>query len=236
MKHAGFFCLLLLSSAAVHAAKSQAMTDVSTSQPQATASGSWTYVLRRSSQAWACTKSVGGGMCLEHVVAVSNQSNETLECNLRVNFVRADGNVVGNFEGPMLVLPRTSPEMHSAITDDQTRAEITALDCRARAPYRRIAKTAGCRYDMMGKPFETYYPPEAKQRSLHGPVIVAFLLDQREGAAKEVTVAEGSQVPVLDAAALKFIRDQEFRTNCPGTRFDVLMRFKLRDQVAAPTS
>jgi hypothetical protein len=41
-------------------------------------------------------------------------------------------------------------------------------------------------------------------------------------------------VPVLDAAALRFIRDQEFRTNCPGTRFDVLMRFKLRDEVATP--
>lgn len=232
MKHAGLFCLLLLGSPAVYAAKSQAMTDVNASQPASTATGSWSYVLRRSSQPWVCNDQGGGALCLEHVVAVSNRSDETLECKLRMNFVRADGGVAGNFEGPMLVLPRTSPEIHSAITDSQTRAEITALDCWARAPYRRLAKTAGCRYDMMGKPFATYYPPEAKQKSLHGPVIVAFLLDQRLGTAKEVTLAESSQVPVLDAAALRFIRDQEFRTNCPGTRFDVLMRFKLRDEVA----
>jgi TonB family protein len=233
MKRVGFFCLLLLGSGAVNAAKSQAMRDMSTSQPQTTASGSWNYVLRRSSQAWVCTDTRGSGMCVEHVVAVSNQSNETLECKLRVNLVREDGSVASTFEGPMLVLPRTSPEVHAAISDDKTHAEIIALDCRARASYQRVAKTAGCHYDMMGKPFETYYPAEAKQKSLHGPVIVAFLLDQRRGTAKEVTVAESSQVPMLDAAALRFIRDQELRTNCAGTRFDVLMRFKLRDEIAA---
>lgn len=235
MKRAIVFCLLLLSSVEVNAAKSQALSDVSVSPAHATASGSWHYVLRRSSQAWSCGEGGASRMCLEHVVALTNQSRETLECKVRVNFLREDGSVASTFEGPMLVLPRTSPEIHAAITDDKTRADIAALDCWARAPYQRIAKTAGCSYDMMGKPFETYYPAEAKQKSLHGPVIVAFLLDQRLGAAKEVTVVESSQVPMLDAAALKFIRDQDFRTNCPGTRFDVLMRFKLRDQVAAAT-
>jgi TonB family protein len=232
MRHAVLICLLLLGAREVEAAKSQAMSDVGASQPQPTASGSWHYVLRRSSQAWSCGEGGSSRLCLEHVVAVSNQSGETLECKLRVNFLREDGGVVNTFEGPMLVLPRTSPEIHAAITDDRTRAEIAALDCRARAAYQRIAKTPGCSYTMMGKPFETYYPPEAKRKSLHGPVIVAFLLDQREGAAREVTVAESSQVPMLDAAALRFIRDQEFRTSCPGTRFDVLMRFKLRDEIA----
>ena len=233
MRRTILFCLLLLGAGEVDAAKSQALSDVSASQPRATDSGSWHYVLRRSSQAWRCDESGASRMCLEHVVALSNQSRETLECKLRVNFVRADGSVAHTFEGPMLVLPRTSPEIHSAITDDGTRAEIAALDCWARAAYQRIAKTPGCSYGMMGKPFESYYPPEAKQKSLHGPVIVAFLLDQREGTAKEVVVVESSQVPMLDAAALRFIHDQEFRTNCPGTRFDVLMRFKLRDQIAA---
>ena len=227
------FCGLLLGSSVVHAAKSQALSDVITSQPHSTASGSWHYVLRRSPQPWSCGTTGAPRMCLEHVVALSNQSKEALECKLRLNFVRADGSVASTFEGPMMVLPRTSPEIHAAITDDQTRADIAALDCWARAAYQRLAKTPGCRYDMMGKPFETYYPAEAKQKSLHGPVIVAFLLDQREGPAREVAVAESSQVPMLDAAALRFIRDQEFRTSCPGTRFDVLMRFKLRDELAA---
>jgi TonB family protein len=231
MRHLVLACLLLLGMGEAEAAKSQAMRDVNVSQPQPTASGSWHYVLRRSAQAWSCGEAGSSRMCLEHVVAVSNPSRETLECKLRVDFVREDGSVANAFEGPMLVLPRTSPEIHAAITDERTRAEIAVLDCRARPAYQRVAKIPGCSYTTMGKPFETYYPPEAKRRSLHGPVIVAFLLDRREGAASEVTVAESSLVPMLDAAALRFIRDQEFRTSCPGTRFDVLMRFKLRDEI-----
>jgi len=45
-------------------------------------------------------------------------------------------------------------------------------------------------------------------------------------------VVESSLAPLLDTAALRFIRDQDFRTNCPG-RYDVLMRFRLQDQLAA---
>jgi TonB family protein len=141
--------------------------------------------------------------------------------------------VLKEYQGPSLVLPRTSPELNATITDDQTEAEITSLECLARAPYQRVAKVSGCKYDMMGKPFETYYPPEARLKSQQGPVIVSFLLGQRLGPAQEVTVAESSLVPLLDDAALRFIRDQDFRTNCPGQRFDVLMRFKLREEVMA---
>jgi TonB family protein len=86
---------------------------------------------------------------------------------------------------------------------------------------------------MRGKPFETYYPAEAKEKPMQGPVIIAFRLDVREGNAKDVVVAESSLHPVLDGAALKFVRDQEFLTNCAGNQFDVLVRFKLRDQVVA---
>ena len=29
---------------------------------------------------------------------------------------------------------------------------------------------------------------------------------------------------------MRFVNDQLFKTNCPGTRFDVRMRFTLRDR------
>ena len=223
----------LLLPAGAQAAKFQELGDVSVSPAKATTSGSWSYALRRSSESWTCDDSGHGGKCLEHVVAVDNQSAETLECKLRVDFKRQDGSVLRSFEGPALVFPRTRPEVHATISDDQTHAEIAAMDCWARRPYQRVAKVEGCSYSMMGKPFETYYPAEAKEKSMQGPVIIAFRLDVREGNAKDVVVAESSLQPMLDGAALKFIRDQEFRTNCPGTQFDVLMRFKLRDQVVA---
>jgi TonB family protein len=208
--------------------------DVTVSEARPTSSGSWNYTLRRSSHAWSCDeKQAGGKLCLEHILTVSNDSAETLVCQVRVDFQRADGSSAGNFTAPVLVLPRTRPDVHTAVTDDQTQASVTSLDCLARAAYKRVAKAPGCKYDMMGKPFETYYPAEAKLRSLQGPVIVSFRLEQKLGPARDVAVAESSLVPLLDDAALKFIRDQDFRTNCPGQRYDVLMRFKLRNEVLA---
>lgn len=225
----------LLSSTAAQATKWPELRDVTVSPEQPAASGKWSYALRRSAQAWPCDDSHHSGKCLEHIVAVNNQSAETLECKLRVDFKREDGSVVRSFEGPALVFPHSHPEVHATISDDRTQAEIAAMSCWARKPYQRVAKVDGCRYTMMGKPFETYYPAEAKMKSMQGPVIVAFRLDVREGNAKDVVMAESSLMPPLDAAALKFIRDQEFRTNCPGTQFDVLMRFKLQDQIVAGT-
>lgn len=208
--------------------------DVTVSESRAIASGSWNYALRRSSHAWSCDeKQTSGKLCLEHIVTVNNDSAETLVCQLRVDLKRADGTAAGNFVAPVLVLPRTRPDVHTAVTDDQTQASITSLDCVARAAYKRVARVPGCKYEMMGKPFETYYPAEAKLRSLQGPVIVSFQLHKRLGPARDVSIAESSLQPLLDDAALKFIRDQDFLTNCPDQRFDVLMRFKLRNEVVA---
>jgi TonB family protein len=231
MKVVSGLCFLLATTmaAAAPAAKTYNYQDVTVSDPQAISSGTWRYTLKRSIEPWAC----GSERCLEHVVTVANDSAQTLDCRLRVEYRRPDGTVGRSFEGPLLVLPRTNSDVHSMITDGVTQADLRFLDCRARTPYQRLPRTADCRYTMMGKPFESYYPPEAKRASQQGPVIVSFLLDRRQGTAKEVAIAESSQVPILDEAALRFIRDQEFVTTCPDRRYDILMRFKLRDEVLA---
>jgi len=221
--------LLALGSGPLIARELPAMTDVTVSESRETESGKWNYILRASAQPWPCNETSPTPLCTEQVVVVVNESPQTLECTLHVDFKRPDGAVERSFNGPALVLPRTKPEVHSIVTDAATKAEIRQLSCHGRAPYKRVKKVEGCKYEMMGKPFETYYPSEARLAAQQGPVIVSFLLDRREGAAKEIVVAESSLVPSLDAAARQFIRDQTFLTNCPETRFDVLMRFKLRD-------
>jgi len=230
MKHAcTLLSLVAMTSLQVSARELPALIDVTISEPRETESGKWSYILRGSANPWPCNEASPTPLCTEHVMIIANESPQTLECDLHIEFRRADGSFDTKFYGPALVLPRTKPEVHSLVTDAGTRADVKRLSCHGRAPYKRIKKVEGCRYQMMGKPFETYYPPEARSASQQGPVIVAFLLDRREGAAKEITVAESSLVPSLDAAARQFVRDQTFLTNCPDTRFDVLMRFKLRD-------
>lgn len=215
------------------AGKPSTLADVEASEVHKTSTGEWQHTIKRSAQPWFCAGSAANERCVEHVLSIANRSGETLECRLRVELTRADGSVAGTHEGPALVLPRTSPDVYSTITDADTRVELGSLDCKARTPYRRLGKAEGCNFSMMGKPFETYYPDEAKLQGLQGPVIVSFLLNRREGGAKEVTVVESSLVPVLDAAALRFIQDQLFNTNCPDRRYDLLMRFKLRDDALA---
>lgn len=236
MKGAVFLAVLWLASGmavAQVAGQTATLENVSVSELQKTSTGEWQYSLKRSAQPWFCEGVAQGGRCVEQVVTISNRSGETLECRVRVDFKGADGATVSSREVPALVLPRTSPDVLSTISDTATRAEIAKLDCEARTPYRRLGKAEGCDFRFMGKPFETYYPAEARARGLQGPVIVSFLLHRREGNAQEITIAESSLVPELDAAALRFIGDQLFTTNCPDKRYDLLMRFKLRDETAA---
>jgi hypothetical protein len=225
---------LLITAAAPVYAQSQGSpsADVFVSPDQAASTGHWRYVLRASKQPYFCHEAGANTRCVDHEVVVENESQETLECRFQVDYKSADGAVLKSFDGPMLVFARTRPQVHAWVTAPEVKAEVTWLSCRARAPYKRVAKVSGCSYDMLGKPFSSYYPDEAKLKSLQGPVIISFELTSRYGPAKDPTVVESSLAPLLDTAALRFIRDQDFRTNCPG-RYDVLMRFRLQDQLAA---
>jgi len=220
-------------SAHVFAQTASPTVDVFVSPDQAAATGHWRYLLRSSKQPYYCHEAGANTRCVDHEVVVENETQETLECRFQVDYKSADSTLVKSFDGPMLVFPRTRPQLHAWITAPEVTAGVTWLSCRARAPYKRLAKVSGCSYEMLGKPFESYYPDEAKLKSLQGPVIVAFELTSRYGPAKDVAVVESSLAPLLDAAALRFIRDQDFRTNCTG-RYDVLMRFRLQDQLSAP--
>jgi outer membrane biosynthesis protein TonB len=48
-------------------------------------------------------------------------------------------------------------------------------------------------------------------------------------------IADSSQLPILDNAAKRIINDLRFKTSCPGTRFDLRMRFTLRDRYLEPS-
>jgi TonB family protein len=225
--------LLSAASAVAQIAGQTPLESVTVSEARKTSTGEWQYTLKKSTQPWFCEGASAASRCVEQVVTISNRSGETLECRVRVDFKGADGATVSSQEVPALVLPRTHPDVFSTISDSALRAEVAVMDCKARTPYRRLGKDEGCHFSFMGKPFETYYPDEAKLRGLQGPVIVSFFLRRREGDAQDVTVAESSLVPELDAAAQRFIRDQLFTTNCPGRSYDLLMRFKLRDEAMA---
>ena len=210
---------------------------ISTSEEHALPDGSWRYLVKRTQRPWSCAVAGKSGNCVEHTLVIDNASPQTLECVVRLEYTAADGTAVSDTAKPVLVLARISQEVHGRVTAADTVARVAQADCAGRPPYARIKKVAGCEYQMFGNPLESYYPQVAMQTGLEGPVLVEFLLPERNGAALEVKVVESSLVPALDAAALKFVADQRFTTRCPGTRFDMRMRFALRDQyLRAPGS
>lgn len=211
---------------AAHALDRPALVTVSTSEAHAVEGGSWTSLVKRTANPWPCGDK-GASRCVENSVVIDNQSPQTLECS--AGFNQAADTPVGA-ELPALVLPRSTHEIHGPIATTETSVELAHLECRARPPYKRLAIGPGCKYEMFGEPFEKYYPAAAVSQGLEGPVVVAFSLGGRRGHATDVAVADSSLVYSLDEAAKRFVNDQLFTTNCPGTRFDVRMRFTLRDR------
>jgi TonB family protein len=206
--------------------------DVRISESHPVEDGQWSYAVTRSADSWSCGKS-NQLRCVAQGVTIDNLSGHTLECTLHVDYKMPDGNVLQSFDTPALVLPHEKSSVHRRITYAEPQAEVRSLSCIARPPYQRLPKNAQCNYQMHGDPLETYYPESALRRSLEGPVVVAFSLVTTSGGASDVRVAESSLVPELDAAAIRFIQAQRFNTNCPGTSFDLRVRFRLRDQLLA---
>jgi TonB family protein len=224
-------CFIGLVTLASAADREAGMTTVLMSLEQPVEGGHWKYILSRSAVPWSCGGKNGQQTCVDAHVSVDNQSARTLECKLSVDYKAPDGRMLASFDAPAVVLPRSQARVHRQVIIADTLSEVRRLDCISRAPYQRVAKVEGCTYDMKGPALEEYYPPSAVRQSLEGPVIVAFTLPKDAGKATGAVVAESSLVPELDTAALKFIADQRFTTPCPGTRFDVRIRFQLRTQI-----
>lgn len=206
------------------------LVTVSVSEDHAVDGGKWNSLRKRTADPWSCGDGPAPRRCVEHSVVIDNQSPQTLECFAAFASQAGTAPELTGADTPALVLPRTTHEIHGPIATTETRVELSRLDCRARPPYRRIAVARDCKYQMFGKPFAEYYPAAAVSQALEGPVVVAFLLPERSGHASEVTVADSSLVYSLDEAAKRFVNEQRFTTNCPGTRFDMRMRFTLRDR------
>jgi TonB family protein len=235
-RHAVPLLVMMLTALAAAAGERPALATVSMSESHAVDGGSWTSLLKRTAEPWTCGAANAGTKCVEHGVVVDNQSPQTLECTAAFDSQAGDAPKVSGQDVPALVLPRSAREIHGPIATTHTKIELARLDCRARPPYQRIKVDGNCKYEMFGSAFEEYYPAAAVNQALEGPVVVAFQLTARYGPATDISVAESSLVVSLDEAAKRFVKDQKFKTNCPGTRFDVRMRFTLRDRyLDAPT-
>jgi TonB family protein len=221
---------LLLFAGWSQAAERPALLTVSVSEDHAVDGGTWNSLIKRTADPWACGSGKDTKQCVEHTVVVDNQSPQSLECIAAFSSQSGSAPALNGPDVPALVLPRTNHEIRGPIATTDTKVELSHLDCRARPPYRRLKVAQGCKYQMFGQPFEEYYPAAAVSQALEGPVVVAFLLPDRNGRANEIAVADSSLVYSLDEAAKRFVTEQRFSTNCPGTRFDVRMRFTLRDR------
>jgi TonB family protein len=221
---------LLLFVVGSQSAERPPLLTVSVSEDHAIEGGKWNSRVLRTADPWTCGTGQDERRCVEHSVIVDNPSTQSLECTAAFSSQSGSTPALNGPDVPALVLPRTSHEIRGPIATTDTKVELAHLDCRARPPYRRLKVAPECKYQMFGRPFEEYYPAVAVSQALEGPVVVAFLLPDRNGRASEIAVVDSSLVYSLDEAAKRFVSEQRFSTDCPGTRFDVRMRFTLRDR------
>ncbi len=205
---------------------------VQTSEKHPLEDGQWSYLVTRSTAPWACGESKRQ-LCVAQGVLIDNDSSSTLECSLRVEYKLPNGGLWAAFDTPALILPHEKTSVHRRFTFAEPQAEVEHLSCVGRPPYQRLPKNPGCDYQMHGSGLENFYPESALRRSLEGTVIVMFTLANTSGHAVDVHVAESSLIPELDAAAISFVQSQHINTNCPGSHYDLRVRFRLHDQLLA---
>ena len=80
---------------------------------------------------------------------------------------------------------------------------------------------------------DDYYPAGERSAGHAGRVVVEFAVPSSRGKPVDLRVAESSSYPALDAAGLRVMADSSFKTNCPGERFKIAVKFGSPRQVSA---
>jgi TonB family protein len=80
---------------------------------------------------------------------------------------------------------------------------------------------------------DDYYPAAERSAGHSGRVVVEFAILKSPGKPVDLRVAESSSYPQLDAAGVRVMAASSFKTNCPGERFKIAVKFGQPRQVSA---
>lgn len=162
-----------------------------------------------------------------HTVHVESLSADTLNCSVQFTCSGSACFPTTTASGKVVLAPRSNATVIRACMQPENAYEIKA-DCLPRPARAPLKVPANCRYDPVGPvALETYYPPASRRLREQGPVDIAFTLKDAEGFASNAEVVGSSLSARLDEAGLRALRALKLRTTCPGTRFEMRLKFEI---------
>jgi TonB family protein len=166
--------------------------------------------------------------CVLRTLRVENASGDTLECEGHLTYDGVNNENVSSMFARTVIMARETRD----IMRDRAKPDVpltgATLDCTARAPRSRPDIPKECKLQVLEAPsLEDFYPPTARRLAEQGPVEVSFVLKKAQGHASDISVVASSLSDRLDKAAVQYVESVKFGTQCPSTRYELKILFKL---------
>lgn len=181
------------------------------------------------SQATQCGQNVLGQCRSERFLVeleVQNGAPLTLDCNVKLTGRRASAQEPQTADIRFIVHPSTVKRRYIAALNVDDAAEAQSVACRH---VERPTVASGTCTVETPPGVAPEYPRAALTGSVQqGTVVLAVTLPASSGIPTAVELEKSSGSQLLDAAALDFARVTALRTNCPGERVSLPLRFAVR--------
>jgi TonB family protein len=184
--------------------------------------GVWRYTVGGPSEFGTRCRGMDAPVSAFHLV-IENESDETLECTASISLRGEDG------RAPVSVVePRARQLAAEVCTFDPERFTGASATCSVREVAPAWDVPPGCGYTVTkAEPVSSRYPASSRRLLEQGPVDVGFTLSEKDGRPVDVAVVQGAGSRRLDAAAIQYVQSMRMRTDCPGVRYRMKVRFRI---------
>jgi len=206
-----------------------AVHEVSVSPESPTPRGTWRYRQLRLDTPAICRANEPKD-CITNVLLVENHSADTLECAARIIYDGVNNENLSSMTSVRVVLPKETRDVMRDHAKPDVAVTAAVVECKARAAQPLLNVPKECRFQVVdAAQLEAFYPEASRRIAEDGPVDLEFTLEQPQGHATAISVFGSSLSERLDAAAVKYLESVTFSSPCPGTRYQLRVRFKLQE-------
>lgn len=165
--------------------------------------------------------------CVATSARVRNISKSPIYCRATFALPQPDDSGRTEIRGERLILPNATNIVATVYAESERKVPMPVTDCEVRDTPAPPPPACDTKFLRAPDP-DAYYPPDSKAREEQGDVTLDFRIDPAAKKLRDIRVAQSSQYPALDLAALKVGKGMVATTNCPDVRRQVKVKFRVK--------
>lgn len=173
--------------------------------------------------------------CVAVSAKIHNLSPAPIFCRATFSLPRPDDSGRTDIRGERLILPNATDIVATVYAAGSSNPPMPITDCDIRDTPVPPPPSCDAKFLRFPNP-DLYYTPDSQAREEQGDVVLDFRIDPVAQKLRDIRIAQSSQYPALDLAALKVGKEVLATTKCPDVRRQAKVKFRIKYDEPAPAA